>query len=123
MSLALYGVLVFTLMIIFLYLYRYRKKALEYKGLYEQEKSRKSSISIKHGKTIEKFAPWMDNLFPYNPENFRFIGDPVDGIVFDEDRLVFVEFKTGKSNLTESQKNIKKLIRDKEIEWKTVRID
>ena len=66
----------------------------------------KQSILTKHGKAIEQFIPFLSN-YPYSKENFRFIGTPVDGIQFEDDRLVFVEFKTGQSRLSARQKKIK----------------
>ncbi len=79
----------------------------------------KLSMSVKHGKTMEELAPFM-KTFPYNPENFRFIGSPIDGIQFDNDKIVFVEFKTGNSKLSERQKNIKKVIDNGKVYFKEI---
>jgi hypothetical protein len=43
--------------------------------------------------------------------NFRFIGSPVDGVQFEEDKLVIVEFKTGDSRLTTKQRKIRDLVK------------
>lgn len=94
-----------------------------YRLLYLKEKQRKASISVKHGKLLEHFIPWIKKIFPYNPERFRFIGNPIDGILFDEDKIVFMEFKTGKSRLNDSQKKIKYLVKNKKVEWKEIRTD
>jgi len=79
----------------------------------------KSSLSVKYGKTMEELAPFMKN-YPYNPENFKFIGSPIDGIQFDEDKIIFVEFKTGSSKLSKKQKKIKKMIEDKKLFFKEI---
>ncbi|MCK4634713.1 MAG: endonuclease [Candidatus Aenigmarchaeota archaeon] len=94
-----------------------------YRLLYLKEKRRKASISIRHGKFLEHYIPWIKKIFPYNPERFRFIGNPIDGILFDKDKIVFIEFKTGRSTLNESQKKIKSLVKNKKIEWKEIRTE
>lgn len=76
----------------------------------------KQSLSTTYGKITEQFAPFM-NSYPFPPENFRFIGSPIDGIQFENDRIIFVEFKTNKSKLSREQKKIRKLIEDKRVEW------
>lgn len=71
---------------------------------------------------LEQFLPWVKKLFPYNPEKFRFIGHPIDGILFGKNRIVFMEFKTGESVLKPEQKKIKELVKKKKIEWKEIRL-
>jgi len=75
---------------------------------------------VKHGKAFEQMFPYM-NSYPYNVENFRFIGTPIDGISFEDDGIVFVEFKTGNSQLSSNQRKIKKLVKDKKVKWKEIR--
>ena len=82
----------------------------------EELSSQKQSLSTTYGKITEQFAPFMKN-YPYSPENFRFIGNPIDGIQFEEDNIIFVEFKTNKSKLTTSQNRIKKLVENAKIKW------
>lgn len=101
----------------------YRGKALKFQTLFEEEKSKKMSLSVNHGKTIEKFIPWINKVFPYDPSQFRFIGDPIDGIVFNEDEIVFTEFKTGSSRLSGKQKNIKNIVKNGKISWKEIRLE
>ncbi len=79
--------------------------------------SQKRSLSTVYGKTTEQFAPFMDR-YPFNSQDFRFIGTPVDGIQFEEDRVVFVEIKAGRSaGLSPKQARIKRLIQDRKVEW------
>lgn len=54
---------------------------------------------------------------PYDPQHFRFLGSPVDGVQFEEDCVVIVEFKTNKSRLSEKQKRIKQLVEDGHVYW------
>ncbi len=107
---------IFVSLILFLLVMRYRR-------LYLRERYSKSSISVRYGKFLEHYIPWMKEIFPYSPERFRFIGNPIDGILFGEDKIIFMEFKTGKSSLNEAQKKIKSLVESKKVEWKEVRTD
>lgn len=79
----------------------------------------KRSLSSKYGKITEQFLPFLDN-FPYNPSNFRFIGTPIDGIQFEEDKIVFFEFKSGDSRLTIKQNQIKKLVKENKIDFEEI---
>lgn len=76
----------------------------------------KRSLSTKYGKMTEQFLPFL-SVYPYNPSNFRFIGSPIDGLQFEDDKIIFVEFKTGNSVLSKKQEKIKKLVLQKNIEW------
>jgi predicted Holliday junction resolvase-like endonuclease len=40
------------------------------------------SRAVTTGKVLEHFAPHLSD-FPYNPQDARFIGNPVDYVVFD----------------------------------------
>ena len=84
-------------------------------------KHSKRSQSVKYGKAIENFIPFMDD-YPYDYNNFRFLGNPIDGIQFNEDEVIFMEFKGGSSRLSEKQRNIKELIKDKRVYWREIRI-
>jgi len=76
----------------------------------------KQSLSTIYGKITEQFAPFMKD-YPYSTQNFRFIGSPIDGIQFNDNQILFVEFKTNKSKLTNMQNKIKKLVNNGKIAW------
>lgn len=82
----------------------------------EKLSSEKQSLSTIYGKITEQFAPFMKK-YPYSTGNFRFIGNPIDGIQFEDDHIIFVEFKTSKSKLTPIQNKIKKLVKEGKIRW------
>ncbi|HPM86000.1 MAG: Holliday junction resolvase-like protein [Candidatus ainarchaeum sp.] len=82
----------------------------------------KKSQSVKYGQLTEQWIPFSDK-YPYNSQNFRFIGKPIDGISFEDDKIVFVEFKTNTSQLSETQRNVKELVENKKVEWLKFRID
>lgn len=98
------------------------KEFYSIKKQYDDLRFSKQSQSVKYGQLTEQWIPFSKD-FPYSSQNFRFIGKPIDGLVFEEDKVVFVEFKTNKSALNESQKKIKELIEKKKVEWFELRID
>ncbi|MBI4014899.1 MAG: endonuclease [Candidatus Aenigmarchaeota archaeon] len=79
------------------------------------------SLSVKYGKMSEQFFPFL-NSYPYDRQNFRFIGSPIDGVQFNNDRIVFVEFKTSESSLSEVQKKIRELVKGGKVEFREIRI-
>ena len=52
-----------------------------------------------------------------------FPGNPIDYVIFEDDKIVFLEIKSGESKLSDTQKNIKKLIESKEMYFDTMRIN
>jgi predicted Holliday junction resolvase-like endonuclease len=98
------------------------KAFLSLKNDYESLRFSKQSQSVKYGQLTEQWIPFSKN-FPYNTQSFRFIGKPVDGVAFEDDKIVFVEFKSNKSSLNESQKRVKELVKEKKVEWFELRAD
>jgi len=86
------------------------------------------SSKILSGKTLEKLVPFLKN-FNHSPHDVRWLGDPVDLIVFDgvsEDnpqKITFVEVKFGKSELTEKQKKIRQIVKEGKVFWEEIRIE
>ncbi len=74
------------------------------------------------GKVVEHLAPYLAG-FPYNPKDARFLGSPVDLVVFDgldEGRLrgvVFVEIKTGAGTLTARERAVRDAVRAGRVVW------
>lgn len=82
----------------------------------------KQSRSVLAGQFSEQIAPYLPD-FPYKPTEARFIGKPIDFLVFkgmDEgkiDEIVFVEVKSGQSKLNGIQKSLKSAAESKKISW------
>lgn len=82
----------------------------------------KRSRAVLSGQFTEQLAPYLPH-FPYAPSEVRFIGKPVDFIVFkgmdqqNINEVVFVEVKTGTSKLNNQQKNLKETIKNKKVKW------
>ena len=79
------------------------------------------SLSTRYGKMTEQFLPFI-NDYPWDPGRFRFIGSPVDGVQFEEERVVFVEFKVGSSKLSLGQRRIRDLIEAGRVEFREFRL-
>lgn len=81
----------------------------------------KKSSEVRLGQIGEHVAPFLED-WPWEPKNFRFLGNPIDGIQFNEDDVVFVEIKTGKSQLSKSQRVVRDLIKLGKVKWAEFRI-
>src|SRR3989344_9078391 len=85
------------------------------------------SRSVLGGQFSEQLAPYLPD-FKYLPTECRFIGKPIDLIVFkgmDEkniDEVVFVEVKSGKAKPSQHEKRLKETIEKKRVRWEEYRI-
>jgi len=74
----------------------------------------KKSEAVTRGKVTEHLIPYFPD-FEYNPKDARFLGTPVDFIVFDGlsegemNKVIFVEVKSGKTAILSKRE---KLVRD-----------
>jgi predicted Holliday junction resolvase-like endonuclease len=93
----------------------------------ETAEIRKSAIgqsrAVLGGKFTEQMVPFFPG-FNYDPTEVRFIGSPIDMIVFpglakgEPEEIVILEVKTGKSAvLTPAQKKIRQLVEDGMVRW------
>jgi len=82
----------------------------------EDERTRQRSLSASYGRITEQWFPLMDR-YPYDSAGFRFLGTPVDGVQFAEDRIVFVEFKSHRAELSAAQRKWKKLVQSGKVYW------
>ncbi len=96
-----------------------RKQARTAGALVKQKISQNQSLSTRYGQISEQFFP-LSESYPYNHKNFRFLGSPIDGVQFEEDKVILIEFKINKSQMSAKQKKIRDLIRDKKIEFELV---
>ena len=93
----------------------------------EIEQARKSAVTqsraVLGGKFTEQMAPYLPD-FKYDPTEARFIGSPIDLIVFpglakgDPQEIVIMEIKTGKTaQLTPVERKIRQLIEEGMVRW------
>ena len=76
----------------------------------------KASLSHGYGMLTGQCAPFM-KAYPFDLENFFFLGEPIDGIQFEADRIIFVEFRVRGRELNEEEKLIKHLVEAKHVDW------
>ena len=90
----------------------------QYAKLFGQKKS----SEVRTGKITEQIAPFLED-YPLNPRTARFIGDPIDFVHFDEDKVTFVEVKSGKSQLSKKQRMIRDLIKEGKVAFVIYRVE
>ena len=83
--------------------------------------SQKKSGEVRLGHIAETLAPFLDQ-FEFEPECCSFLGQPIDYISFGEDEITFIEVKSGNSQLSQKQRRIRDLVKQKSVSWKEVRI-
>ncbi len=97
----------------------------EYTESIRQDAIQKSQ-AVTVGKITEHIIPYLPD-FKYNPKDARFLGSPIDFIVFDGldegeiKRIVLMEIKTGASNLTTRERQIRDAINAGKLEWVELR--
>ena len=100
----------------------FAKKQYEEKIPEIREDAIKKSRAVLSGQFSEQLAPYLPD-FPYKPTEARFIGKPIDFVIFkgmDEkeiDEVVFVEVKSGQSQLSKVERSLKNAINEKKISW------
>ena len=107
------GIVVIALFLVALYLYSRLQQLSQH---INDLSFSKQSQSVKYGKLSEQWIPFSEK-FPYDKTKFRFLGNPIDGIAFLDDKIVFCEFKTNTSRLSSTQENIRDLVKSKKVEW------
>ena len=85
------------------------------------------SLPVTAGKVHEQLVPYLPE-FGFNPKDARFLGSPVDLIVFDGlaagavRRIVFLEVKTGGASLTARERQVRDIIEAREVVWAELRL-
>ncbi len=109
-------ILILALIVVGFLAIRYYVRSEYYRKKKEEVEGQKRSQSTLYGKISEQFAPFMER-YPFDSQRFRFIGTPIDGIQFEDDKVVFVEIKSAKSNLSPIQRQIKQLVKAGKVDW------
>jgi len=111
---------------------KFEKWKVETEKSLRQDALTKSPAVVK-GKLAEQLAPIFE-AFGYAPSDARFIGDPVDYVIFDGytevrerkvDRpiaVVVADIKTGDADLTYEQKRIKAGVKQGIVRFETIRM-
>ncbi len=90
------------------------------------DRSRRTSLGSRLGRVAEQVAPFLPQ-FPYDPQDARFLGAPVDFVVFDGlntgevTQVVFVEVKSGKkTSLSARQEAVQRCVDEGRVAFQTI---
>jgi predicted Holliday junction resolvase-like endonuclease len=93
-----------------------------------REDAVKRSQSVTRGKITEHLIPYFPD-FPYNPKDARFLGSPVDLVVFDglsEDsvrEVVFIEVKTARTpSLSRREREVRDCVQDRRVSYRVLQL-
>ncbi|HXV64843.1 MAG TPA: Holliday junction resolvase-like protein [Vicinamibacteria bacterium] len=80
------------------------------------------------GRATEQLAAYLRE-FPFDPRDARFLGSPIDFVVFDGlsdgdlDEIVFVEIKTGtEARLSARERRIRKAVMEGRVRFEEIRL-
>jgi len=126
---------VILLIIVIALMYRLSKAGREFKQWREEEEERlaearkqaiEQSRAVLGGKFTEQMAPYLPE-FKYDPTEARFIGTPIDLVVFpglaegEPREIVLIEVKSGRSGrLTPRERRIKELVEANMVRWEEI---
>lgn len=101
-----------------------------------KQKGRAQSAHTSKGQILEKWAPFVDHeqIDPeWKAEDWCFLGQPIDYVVFDwhkdketnmgTGKVVLLDVKAAKSQLTTKQRRIRDLVKAGQVEWREIRLD
>src|SRR4051812_30256866 len=92
-----------------------------------RENAVQRSLAVTAGKVHEQLVPYLPE-FGFNPKDARFLGSPVDLVIFDGlaagnvRRVVFLEVKTGGAPLTTRERQVRDVIDAREVAWAELRL-
>jgi predicted Holliday junction resolvase-like endonuclease len=102
----------------------------------KKQKGRAASAHTTKGQILEKWCPFLEHpeIDPdWEAKNWSFMGQPIDYIIFDwrndktiniaDGKVVMLDVKSGKSQLTTKQRRIRDLIQAGKVEWRTIRLE
>lgn len=93
----------------------------------EKKKALDKSRSVLKGQFSEQLSPFGPD-FPGLPSEARFLGAPLDFIIYkgidnqEVEEIIFVDVKTGKAALNKTQRSIKRAIENKKVRFEVYRV-
>ncbi|MHA2077915.1 MAG: Holliday junction resolvase-like protein [Candidatus Thorarchaeota archaeon] len=106
----------------------------EQESLVRKDAADRSRYVIK-GKIAEHMIPMYREVFKHDPSDARFIGAPIDYLIFDgytvvkdgnSDEpitVVLADIKTGNAKLNRTERKIKEAVEAGRVRWETIRLD
>lgn len=129
---AILGILLVYFTTRYKYEQRFKQWQEEVRRKWEEEREKAvrdavtQSRAVLGGKFTEQMAPYLPE-FKYDPTEARFIGSPVDLIIFpglsrgEPEEIVIMEIKTGRSaQLTPQERKIRQLIEEGMVRWELI---
>lgn len=102
----------------------------------KHQKGRAQSAHSSKGQILEKWTPFLEHpeIEPqWKPEDWSFMGNPLDYVVWEwykdkeknmaEGKIVLLDVKAAKSQLTTKQRRIRDLIKAGKVEWREIRLE
>jgi len=101
-------------------------------ALQEEDRVRRDAIgrsgAVLRGKVTEHLTPYFPG-FPYDPRDARFLGTPVDLLVFEGlaagslERITFIEVKTGKTGaLSNREKQVRDCVQKGQVRYEVLHL-
>ncbi|GEM_PF-1847434 len=129
-AVAVLGILLALVLVLLVRLYAY-KATHPYTGA-QLERARQDSVvasrAVVTGQVKEHLLPLLPE-WPYNPRDAKFLGQPVDFVVFEGlsdnvvDRVVFVEVKTGRSGaLSQRERSVRDAVRAGNVAYEVIKL-
>jgi len=110
------------------------KEIEEMRAYYEKNKNQSSNTqrAVIKGQLAEQFYPLTDRC-QYHPSDMRFMGMPIDYIIFDGytackdegghiNEIIFAEIKSGSSQLSRHQREIRDAVINGRVRWETINV-
>ena len=97
----------------------------EFEGSIRRDAIQRSAL-VNRGKVTEHLVPYLPE-FEFNPRDARFLGSPIDFVVFDGlsegdlRAVVFIEVKTGRATLTGRERLVRVAIESGRVCWAEIR--
>lgn len=126
--------LVFAILVYVIMVMRGKRMWAEQEAGIRKDASDRSRYVLK-GKIMEQFVPLLRDKFKHEPADARFLGSPIDYIIFDgysavkdgnsEDpiSIVIADIKTGNAQLSRTERKIKEAVEAGRVHWETIQTD
>lgn len=102
----------------------------------KHQKGRAQSAHSSKGQILEKWTPFLNHeqIEPqWKPEDWTFMGNPLDYVIWEwykdkdknleQGKIVLLDVKAAKSQLTTKQRRIRDLIKAGNVEWREIRLE
>ena len=107
----------------------YKKASIDWERRIEDIKQQalNQQRAVIKGKVSEQLAPFLPE-FPFLPSECRFLGSPIDLVVFQGmdkglvENVYLIDVKTNSSQLSPLQLSIQQAVQEKKVFWHTYRI-